>query len=230
MPEENANSPTPQATTEAEKAAILHPPAATTSETPAPVAEWKEYEIDNSKSIEENAALKAEHDKTKPAEEKPAVVEPLKVEDIKLPEGFEADTPLQEKFVGILNDDKLSPADRANALVALQAEAAKAASEKASQQWDDFNKQQIAEVQQDPEVGGTKLEANLGAISKLLDAHGSPELRLVMDNSGAGNNLHMVKFLTKVAGLLSEGKPAVGAPSDGGGKTQAQVMFPSMKG
>ena len=227
MPEENA---TPQ--TEAEKAESLHPttPPVTTTSNETPPAEWKEYENDPAKSAEENAALKAEHDKTKPPETKPEEAKPLTVADIKLPEGFEADGSLQEKFVGILNDDKLSPADRANALVALQAEAAKAASEKASQQWDDFNKQQIAEVQQDPEVGGAKLEANLGAISKMLDEHGTPELRLVMDNSGAGNNLHMVKFLTKIAGLLSEGKPAVGAPSDGGGKTAAQVMFPSMKG
>jgi hypothetical protein len=229
MPEENVIPPTNEPQTEAQKAESLHPtpPAPTTSNEPAP---WKEYEIDNTKSIEENAALKAEHDKSKPAEEKPAEVKPLTVEDIKLPEGFEADGPIQEKFVGILNDDKLSPQDRANALVALQAEALKAASEKASQQWEDFNKQQIADTQRDPEVGGAKLEANLGTISKLLDAHGTPELRLVMDNSGAGNNVEVVRFLTKIAGLVAEGKPAVGAPSDGGNKTQAQTMFPNMKG
>lgn len=148
--------------------------------------------------------------------------------DLKLPEGFEADAPIQEKFIGILNDDKLSPADRANALVNLQAEAAKAMSERANQQWEDFNTAMVNETKADPTVGGAALEANLAAISTLINTHGSPELRQVMDTSGAGNNVHVVKFLTKIAGLLGEGKPAAGLPT-GGEKTQAERMFPTMK-
>lgn len=157
----------------------------------------------------------------------PAPVEPLSFEALKFPEGFEVERPIADKFLGILNDDKMAPGDRANALVALQAEYATAMSEKANAQWDDFNKAQVEEVRADPEIGGAKLEPTLAKVSKLLNTYGSPEVRLVFDNSGAGNNVHIVKLLAKLADKLGEGEPAGGTPpiTDA---TLASRMYPTM--
>lgn len=226
-PEENVPSTppvTPPATSPVTPPVV--PPVTPPPLTPLPT-DWKDYVPDATKTATENEALKLAHDATKPAE-KPAAVVPLALTDIKLPEGFEADAPLQTKFVEILNDTKLSPADRANALVNLQAEAAKAMSERANAQWETFNTTLQAEVKADPTVGGAMLEANLAKISTLINTHGTPELRQVMDDSGAGNSVHVVKFLTKISDLLGEGKPAAGLPA-GGELTQAERMYPSMK-
>lgn len=204
-------------------------PSLITAETAKPTTETPAFVPDPAKSVEENEAAKLAHEAPKPPEApKPEPVIPLTVDGIKIPEGSEANAESLTKFTEILNDSKLSPGDRANALVSLQAEITKAASEGASKAWDDFNTAQQDEVRKDPEIGGAKLEATLGAIGTLLNTHGSPELRTVFDNSGAGNNIHVVKFLSKIAGLVGEGKPlAAPAPA----KSQDDVatrMFPSM--
>lgn len=204
----------------------MTPPVTPPPLTPLPT-DWKEYVPDATKTATENEALKTAHDATKPAE-KPAAPVPLATTDIKLPEGFEAAPEVQAKFVEILNDTKMTPAERANALVNLQAEATKTASERASQLWTDFNTAQQEETKADPVYGGPNLEGNLAKISTLINTHGTPELRQVMDDSGAGNSKHVVAFLTKIADLLGEGKPTPGLPA-GGELTQAQRMYPSMK-
>src|SRR5688572_19852278 len=91
-------------------------PGATPEASPPPPG-WQEYVPDQTKSAEDNAAAKAEHDKGKPAE--PPKAEgpvPLKVNDIKLPEGFERDDAALGKFADILNNAELTPQARADAL------------------------------------------------------------------------------------------------------------------
>jgi hypothetical protein len=62
---------------------------------PVESAPWAEYVVDPAKTDAENAAAKAYHDATKPAEapkkDEPAPV--IAVTDIKLPEGFQPYTP-----------------------------------------------------------------------------------------------------------------------------------------
>src|SRR5690606_24757892 len=61
--------------------------------------------------------------------------QPLTAEAIKLPEGLEVSDALMEKFLGVMNDLTMDPVTRAQALVDLQAEAAKEASEKNAELW-----------------------------------------------------------------------------------------------
>lgn len=163
----------------------------------------------------------------KATEPKPAEVEPLTFEKLTMPEGLEVDQPTVDKFLEILNDAKLTPGDRANKLVALQAEVAKGQSEKVTAAFNDFQSQQQDEVRADPDVGGARLDGVLSNISTLLNTYGSPEVREVFSVTGAGNNVHMVKFLSKMAAALNEGKPVPGAP--GGGATSLESkLYPSM--
>lgn len=175
---------------------------------------------------EETTQAKPEETKTEPAK-----VEVLTLEALKLPEGATLDKTLTDKFLGVMNDGAMTPAARAQALIDLQAEASVAASERASQLWEEQRQTWRDEIKADKEIGGAKLDENLGQISKLIDAYGSPELRQAFDVTGAGDNPHIVKFLAKVAALHSESTPTSGKPPVSSGNAHenlAAKLYPSM--
>lgn len=211
-----APTPAPTSTTPAANPnpppALTDPPAAPPANTPEP----GKPAVDPAKPADPAA---------KPAEE----FVPITAEAIKLPEGFEADAPVMDKFLGIMNDRDKTPAQQAQALVELQGEANKAAFEKASELWANQQTTWQDEVRADKEIGGTKLDGVLGGISTLLNTHGTPELRQVFAETGAGNNIHMVKFMHKIAGLLGEGQPAPGSIPADAPKSLADRIFPNMK-
>lgn len=161
----------------------------------------------------------------------PAKVEPLTIDAIKPIEGIEFDKPLMEKFVGVMNDAALSPGDRANALVALQAEVMKQASSKGSELWEQTQADWQAKAQSDPEIGGEKLEPLLGNISRLLTKYAGPQeqaLRDVFALTGFGNHPEAIRFLGKIANelvkegsMLSTGRPPTTA------RDPAKTLFPN---
>jgi len=155
---------------------------------------------------------------------------PLTPEDLTFAEGVEVNEELRDDFLKIVNDQEMSPKDRANALVGLQERAAQAAAEASSQAWEALNTQWQDAVKADPEVGGANLDATLGRIGKLIDEHApAPDkLREALNVTGAGNNPEVVKFLNKVATLLSEGTPISGQPTNQE-QSAAAVLFPSMQ-
>lgn len=164
-------------------------------------------------------------------EEPPVVVEPMKLEDITLPAGLELQPELSTKFLEILNGE-MTPKDRANALIALHGETLNAASEAGSLAWDNMQTEWKDAAKADPDIGGAKLQPTLTNIGKLLDEFGDKDTRSVFDLTGAGNNVHMIKFLNKIADTLVEGK-FFKAGSPGGQDdpdAAAKRMFPSMKG
>lgn len=154
---------------------------------------------------------------------------PLTAEDIVLPEGFTAEPELQSKFLEALNNQDLSLKDRANALVALQAEVLAKASEASSTAWDNMQVEWREAVKADPVVGGDKMVDALASVNKLVTEFGSPELDQVFALTGAGNNVHMVKFLHTLSQKLTEGGFTQGQPANAD-KNAAQLLYPSMKG
>lgn len=157
--------------------------------------------------------------------------EPLTAEALTLPEGFEVDDGLRDEFLDLVNNRELSEADRANGLLGLWQ---KGLSEFEARGLSAFNAAQEiaqAEVKADPTLGGPKLEATLQSIGKLMEEFGTPELRSLLDTTGAGNSIHMVRFLTSLAGKLTEGSiqpPGIPPASTEG--SAASRLFPSMKG
>lgn len=166
------------------------------------------------------------------AEETPAVEEPfvpLTAEDISFPEGLEVPDDLRDEFLGIVNDAELSPKDRAQALIDLQAKAAEQASEAASQAFAAQQQQWQDEVRNDPELGGANFDATLKGISRLVDQYGNDDLVQAMAATGAGNNIHVVRFFHQLAQKLNEPAPLSGQPVGAQGDA-ASKLFPSMKG
>lgn len=205
---------------------------------PTPTAPDPSLISSETKSVETPSTT----DPAKPAE--PVAAEPAKAEapiefvpltetDITMPEGMEALPDAQKKFLEIVNDQSLSPKDRANQLVALQADVMKGVSEKINsmmaEQWETWQN----EVRALPEYNTPeKLEPALGRISKLIDEYGSPEVREVLTLTGAGNHKALVTMFDKMAKALSEGTPvAGGVPSSSGDPEadRARRLFPSMK-
>jgi len=157
----------------------------------------------------------------------PAV--PLTAEDISIPEGLQIPDEIRDDFLGIVNDGEMSPKDQAQALIELQARAAEQASNETSQQFLDQQQQWQDEVKGDAEIGGANFQATLGGIQRLVDQYGNDEFIGVMASTGAGNNVHVVKFFNAIAQKLNEGGPVSGAPANAS-ESAASRMFPSMKG
>lgn len=230
-----APTPTPVATT---------PPATIPATDPAPkpsivsaaaVPEWKEYAPDATKTAEENTALKAAHDATKPTTA-PAVVPAASVltaidfaKDIKLPEGFVVDKPTSDEFTNIVNDHTLTRPQMAQKLVDLQTKALTSLSEKGKADWETLQEDWRTKTHADPVVGGNNFAAVEANISRLLTTFGDTELRSVFDLTGAGNHPRMVKFLNAIAVKLNEPLPSPPADPSGGVKDPAAAMFPTMK-
>lgn len=215
---ETNTSSTEASTTEATTTAA---PAATTSSTTEPLiggkpaaTEWAEYTPDPNKTPDENAAAKADHDKTKPQAEtktEPAKVEPLTIDDIKFPEGvtIDKDDPLMQEYLGTLNDSQLSLKDRAQKLIDLQIKASTQASERASSAWAKLQEDRKDEWSKDPTVGGATQSKIAADGNKLLAQFGSSELAELIGESGVGNSVHFARFVHKIAPFLLEGKPVV---------------------
>jgi hypothetical protein len=223
---------------------------------PAVVVTPVAFVPDATKSAEENAtaktafdaaAAKATEDKAavdkvaadklvaenKTAEEKAAAAKandtkanPLKMEEIKIPDGMTIDEPVMKGFVEIVNKFGLGR-DAVAELTTLQANAMKNVSEAGNKLYSEMQDKWRSEATADPDIGGERLASTLGGISKLVDKYGSPELRGVLDLTGAGNNPHVIKFLNGIYKQLGEGHfVAPGAPSLGG-KTSEEIMFPN---
>lgn len=160
-----------------------------------------------------------------PKEEAPA---PLTADAITLPEGLEVPDGVMDKFVGLMNNSELSGAERAQALIDLQAEVAKEASEKGSQLWATQQEQWVNEIKSDPTVGQGNLQRTLDNAGKVLDKFGTPELRDLLATTGAGNSIHVARFFNAIAKEISEGAPVQGQPAQAE-QSLADRMYPNMK-
>lgn len=184
----------------------------------------------------EKAAAAKAAEETSPAgdEEKPEEKDgkdefvAFTADDIVIPEGLPIDENLKSGFLELANKHQL-PKEVVTELVDLQTAAMKKASEKGSQLWADTQKQWRETVQKDPDIGGDKLEAHLGQISKLLDGFSgdrTDKVRAAFDFTGAGNHPDVIFFLSQVAAELGEQRLVIGQRGIGGDRTAAQKLYP----
>lgn len=195
-------------------------------------AEWKEYVPDPNKSADENARLKAEHDKTKPAETKDNKGADDKVPEdgkynLTMPEGVEVDQEMLDalgpefKELGLTNKAAQKLADRFIAVQAKRAEAqAKSWGERVSA-WAD-------EAKADKDIGGANWDATVTAARRAVDVYGTPQLREYLNVTGGGNHPEVIRFMAKVGATVTEDSPADGgAGGKGRPADPAHVLFPN---
>lgn len=207
-------------------------PVPNETQTPTSPTETQTQELHQSANpTPANPAPTQPAEPAQPTQTQPAAPEfvPLTAADITFPEGMTVQDADRDSFLGILNNREMTPAQQAQALVDLQAQVAQQAQEAGSQAWTDMQEAWVNEVRNDPDVGGQRFETNLANIGKIIDEFGSDDFRAVMDITGAGNNVHVVKFLANIAARLTEGSQVSGGAPAMTEATVADLMYPSMK-
>ncbi len=202
------------------------------NKTPADsAADWKEYEPDPAKSEEENAAAKAEHDKTKPADDKKDAPENKVPEDgkyeLKMPEGVEVDAELL---------DAISPRFKELGLTRAQAQAladdfVKVQQQRAETQttkWAETVNGWAEQARNDKDIGGDKFNTSVSDAQRAIAKLGTPALKEYLEASGGGNHPEVIRVLAKAGALLKEDNPPNG---DGKGQGKpaevAHLLFPT---
>lgn len=176
---------------------------------------WKEYENDPAKTDEENAALKAEHDKLKPAaeekkegEEKPK----LKAEDIDLtpPEGFQLDDEVATEFKQLAVDSGFTKE---------QVEALKGMQVKLYEKQTEAHAATVAkwgqDLKTDKEIGGAELPQNLAHARTAIREFFSDDAKKVLDATGLGNHPALVAGFVRMGKAMSEGGSFSGKSGEG---------------
>ena len=195
-------------------------------------SDWQEYKPDPNKTDEENAAAKAEHDKTKPADDKdkndPANQVP---EDGKytltMPEGVEVDQELLDALGPKFAAKKLTNAEAqelADEFIKLQQKRG----ETRMKEWGETVQGWVDEAKADKEIGGTNFDGTVKNAQRFLTAHGTPELREYLNASGGGNHPELIRVFAKAGAMIREDNPAAGG-AEGSSKPvdAAHALFPT---
>jgi len=164
---------------------------------------------------------------------------PEKYEDFAVPEGFALDKDAATEFGALAKKGDLSQAyaqDLVNFYVKMQRQMNNAPAEFYEHKQNEWK----AEINSDPEIGGSKWNGTKASIGRLFDSLGDAKLtdgfREAMDYTGAGNHPAVVKFLARVAQRLTEGGPVRGSgpssegmrPPGVGAPSAAQAIYPNL--
>ena len=199
-------------------------------------ADWKEYENDPSKTAEENAAAKAEHDKTKPAgddkdKNKDAANEvPADGKyELTMPEGVEVDAELLAAVSPRFKELGLTRA-QAQALTDDFIKVQQQRGEAQAKGWGERVQKWADDAKADKDIGGDKWAGTVTDAQRAINKLGTPELKEYLNASGGGNHPELIRILAKAGALLKEDSP----PTDGGqgsGKPvdAASILFPHDK-
>jgi hypothetical protein len=217
----------------ADMGSVLYPddqPAAAADADPAPAdaaaGEWQEFVADPSKTDEENAAAKAEHDAKKPADAAADTVPEDGKYALTMPDGVELDQALldelspQFKELGLTTKQAQALADK---FIAAQSKKVEAQ----SQNWAKTVGDWVDQAKADPEIGGAKWDGTVKAASGVVARFGNEQFREYLNASGAGNHPEMIRFMAKVGAMIGEDRPTI---SENPGKKIAQdtaaILYP----
>lgn len=143
--------------------------------------------------------------------------------DLKMPEGVELDQAAATEFTAIAKELKLDQA-AAQKLADIGAKMATRQAAAHAQLVETWTEQ----VKTDKDIGGDKLEQNLGVARKAIDTFGSPELKALLNSTGLGNHPEVVKLAVKVGKAISEDRLVSGAPKSNTSNDPAKKLFPNM--
>jgi len=138
-------------------------------------------------------------------------VEPLTLDKLTLPEGANISEEGAAPFLEIMNDAELSGEDRANKLLTLFSSELDNRTKQITEQGDkdfvDMTAGWLKDLKSDKDIGNANLGKTLAGVNELIDQHGSKDFRDLLDLTGAGSNIHMVRFLNSIHKSLGEASP-----------------------
>lgn len=207
--------------------------------------DWKEYVNDPNKSDADNAAAKAEHDKTKPADKAGDDLANKVPEDGKytltMPDGVELDGELADALGPEFKELGLTNA-QANKLVGKYIETMQKRTEAHASSpegaWSSAAHQYFKEngtpdkwadtAKADKDIGGDKWNTTVENATRFTNAFGTPALKDFLNKSGGGNHPELIRVFAKAGELIREDNPATGG-AGGASKPAdpAHLLFPN---
>jgi len=178
----------------------------------------------------ETPEAKAEREAADAAAKETAKADLLKTYDgLKLPEGIDAGQPVMTE----LKDWAAGRGLDAEGLQGLTDVFAPKIAEMVNapyKAWADQVEAWVGEVKAHPEIGGPKMQQNLGMAARAIDAvmgEQAQSFRQMLDTTGAGYNPQMALFLVRLGKQTAEGKPVIGGkPAK---QPSAADYYPSMQ-
>lgn len=122
----------------------------------------------------------------------------------------------------------MAPQDRALALINLQAQLNQQASETGSARWNEQQQSWQTEIQNDPELGGDKLPTTVANIARVMDRFATPEVRDILNQTGLGNNPHLVRFMNAVGKQFAEGGVVPGGRPSSSATSLEKRLYPNL--
>lgn len=153
--------------------------------------------------------LSPDRPETVPAEpaqpETPAVEQqaPVAYEPFQLAQGVEIDPSALEEAQSLFAEARLSQ-PQAQKLVDLYAGKLGELVQRQIAAAQDRQTAWVAEVKNDPELGGRRFESARAAAQKALNRFGTPELRRTLEELWVGNNPQLFRFFVRVGQAVSE--------------------------
>lgn len=186
-----------------------NPPADPPATPPADPPQQENSPVDPSSDPDKKESLigKSESGPTK------VFAEPLESLKELLPEGAEPTDEQTQSLLKLMNEAE-TPQDLIKGLFAIHAQETEAVARQMAEQYDKTISDWEAAVKESPEYGGAKLDQSLAVAKQVGLKYGGEDFIKLLNLTGAGSNLAMVKFLNAVhKALPQEGTPLQGAPT-----------------
>ena len=151
---------------------------------------------------------------------------PVEGKDLKLSDGSLLDPSRVEKIAAEARERGLST-EQAQEIVATEEKAVAAYVEQSQAQ----TKQWIEDAKKDPEIGANGdekvFEQNIELAKRGVDVPGScsPELKKMLNETGAGNHPEMIRHFMWIGKQVAEDKLVAGRPASGESKSLAEKLY-----
>ncbi len=123
--------------------------------------------------------------------------------DFTFPEGMEVDPAALEVFLTLAKELNLTQ-DQAQKLVGIQTDQIQAQEHAQQERWAATQDEWRGATRADPEIGGANLNQSLAHVNTFLSKFGTPELRELMDTSGMGNRVEVIRMLAAAGKAMGE--------------------------
>ena len=201
-------------------------------ENDASAAEAKNAKADDADAVDakaDDAEAKADEE-TKESEDAKADKDqegaPDEYTDFTMPEGMDIDKDALAEFAPVAKDLNLTQ-DQAQKLVDIQAKAVQDSVKAQQEAWAETKKTWEAEVKSDKEIGGDNFDKKVASAKLALDKIGTPELRDLLNATGIGSNVELIRAFSKVGDMIKDDTMHFGGTSNSAEKkSAAQTLFP----
>jgi hypothetical protein len=150
--------------------------------------------------------------------------------DIKVPDGMEIDVGTMERFTPVFKEMGFTQ-DQVQKLADVYAPIIQERIDEFGKSLSESYKKQVSDWKTESEKAlGAEKTQKMALAAKAINQIGTPELRAVLDETGIGNHVELVKFFVKVGEIVSEDKFVDSSKTYATDSEEARMkrMYPSM--